>query len=192
MLMCPPVPTSLFEHTSSFSLPFYSISLSLCLSRALSKPSSHSPIPPVPQLPFLSPAMLPCRPLGKEMRRGTDANILDPSLLPWLTTPRQKRGCSEEERRGNGEGGRGGGAQRLDRKADLHKACTWLVHDERDWGGCSYVKVKFIIMQTAFFGEVEQQRKRKPLNTVQSLSLQCYFSSTEGSFLLSAPCLVYL
>lgn len=104
MLICPPVPTSLFEHTSSFSLPFYSISLSLCLSRALSKPSSHSPIPPRPTAPISVSCHAPMSPI----RKGNEARYRCKYIRPLAATltqlpeteARMQRGREEGERRG--------------------------------------------------------------------------------------------
>ncbi|KAG7237112.1 hypothetical protein INR49_032796, partial [Caranx melampygus] len=62
--------------------------------------------------------MLPCLPLGEEMRRATDANILDPSLLPD-SSPRDRNNdgvnerVSEERGRGGGGGGGGGGGEHI-------------------------------------------------------------------------------
>ncbi len=112
MLMCSLGPTNPLKQPSSFSLSFNRIlpSLSVCLFFCQPlHPPTYSSI--VPQLPFLSAAVLPCLPLGKEMRRGTDANILDPLLLPD-SSPRDRNKDGMRKRGVNG--GIGGGARWLD------------------------------------------------------------------------------
>lgn len=145
---------------------FYVASVYLLPSQPLHPPtySSH-----VPQPPLLSAAMFPCLPLGKEMRRGTDANILDPSLLPD-SSPRDRN--KDGVRKRGGRAGRkrwwGTGVRQ---NTDLHKTYIWLVHNEKTGkSGCRYVKAEFIIMQKAFSGKIEQQREHKPLNTALFLA----------------------
>lgn len=104
MLMHSPVPTSPLEHTSSFTFSFYSIyfSVSACLLFCQPPSRKHPPTHSsrFPQPPFLSAATLSSLPLGKEMRRVTHANILDPLLLPDSSPLDRNRDGGREEGRG--------------------------------------------------------------------------------------------
>lgn len=118
MLMCSAAPTSPLQRISSFQFLLFIASVFLYLSL------SSNLCPPHPTPP-LSAAMLPCLPLGEEMRRGADANILDPSLLPD-SSPRDRNKDGVSEERG---GGGGGGGQENRRTADwfaVKKQRKWL------------------------------------------------------------------
>lgn len=155
--MCSPVPSSLFEHTSSFSLSFYSITLSISVYLLHCQPL-HPLIYsfPVPQ----SPISVCCHAHISPIRKGNEARYrckyLGPLAAPWLIIHRQKQGWSEEDRR-ESDGGRGGRACRLDRgkKSEAKHADDWYRMEK---GGLS-VKAEFINMEKDFFSKYEREHK---------------------------------
>ena len=104
---------------------FLSLHLTLCtcLPLILSTSFTHPPTDrssPVPQPPFQYPATLLCLPLGKEMRRGTHANILDPSLLPDSShSDRNKVGRKRGARK----------RWKVQRDYTEKQTYSWLVHN---------------------------------------------------------------
>lgn len=205
--MCSPVPTSLLKHTSSFSFSFYSFYLSVSVYLLFCQPlhpPTYSSLVPLPQPLFLSAAMLPCLPLGKEMRQGTDANILDPLLLPD-SSPRDRN--KDGVRKRGGMGGRKRWRGTAITEKNRHTQNIQLIGTQWKNNKSGYHCEGRVYYHAESF--LQQQREHKPPNTVHyfsyslstllfcgvavlSFSLQCYFSSSEGSFLFSASCLVYL
>lgn len=111
--MYSPVLTTELEHISSFrffhSVPF--LYLSLCQT----SPTClflHCPITPI--------SVCCHSPIKKGNEARYQCKYLGPLAAPWLITQRQKQGRCEEDEEG-WEGGRGGRAQQLGRKTDVHE-----------------------------------------------------------------------
>lgn len=130
MLICSPVPTSLLEHISSFSLSFYSIPLSVSVYVLLCLPL-HPPTYcfPVPQSPISVCCHAPMSPIRKGNEARYRCKYLGPLAAPCTHHPQTETRMSEEERREGMEEEVEGHADKTG-KNDLDETYRRLVQNE--------------------------------------------------------------